>query len=333
MKKVSMSDKLIAKTAHSAAKAAEQTATPERIKDQPPVTMPGQMGAFRLEAQRWKLQIDDLTSKLEDAEKRAVRLIALEDLHEVPGRRRKLTDEQFAELCENLRSNPLVTPITVAPRDEGGYEIISGNNRRAAYAALGKSHIEAIVRDTAGIQAEIDAFYANLLHPSLLDYEKYHGFKRREQQTGKSRSELAAEAGISPSTVTELFSFERLPEEVHRQLEEKPHILGLKAAVKLAQAIEAGKEELVIEAVQMLARDSKFTQVQAIAHATGVKSPAPARPQALVVRDGNQIFAKIVAKDNRIIVDLPKGFDPTRTVDLAKEFEDFLREKVKAGQQ
>lgn len=63
----SLRRRLMEKTANLAEKveAAKSTRTP--VSEQPFVTMPGQLGAFRLEARRYQDKIDDLTRQLEEA--------------------------------------------------------------------------------------------------------------------------------------------------------------------------------------------------------------------------------------------------------------------------
>ena len=76
------------------------------IADRPPVTMPGQLGAFRIEAQRYQQQIQNLQEQLDDADQRPTQIdLPLDKLVTVEGRRRRLTAEEFAQLRENLREN------------------------------------------------------------------------------------------------------------------------------------------------------------------------------------------------------------------------------------
>lgn len=251
--------------------------------------------------------------------------IPLEDLHEVPGRKRKLTDEQFLELVENLRNNPLVQAITVRPRAEGGFEIISGNNRTAAYRIIGRDKIMAVGLQATDEQVDLSAFYANLLQPALPDYEKYLGFKRRQDKTGKSQRELAEEAGIPETTVSSLFSFDKLPGEAKYHLDTKPQILGYHAAIKLAQACASGNTDRVIEAVQLLATNSRFTQAQAVAHATKKRESFGARPTTLVVKDGKNVVCKIETRGTRLLVDFG---DAEATTAWAKRFADYVKQET-----
>lgn len=134
----------------------------------------------------------DATARMDAAEQRAEELeallkkagagspvrIKLDQLHETPGRKRTLSDEEFAELKNNLAKNELVTPITVRPRPNGdGYDIISGHHRTKAHRELKRVDILAVISDVDDLQADLHAFYANLLHPSLPDFQKYLGFK------------------------------------------------------------------------------------------------------------------------------------------------------------
>jgi len=251
--------------------------------------------------------------------------IPLDQLHEVPGRKRKLTDEQFSELIENLRKNPLVQAITVRPRAKGGFEIVSGNNRAAAYRILGREKIMAVGLHASDEQVDLSAFYANLLQPSLPDYEKYQGFKRRQEKTGKTQRELAEEAGVPESTVSSLFSFEKLPDEAKAHLDAKPQILGYHAATKLAQAVTSGNADLVIEAIQMLATNSRFTQAQAIAHATKKRETTSARGAPLVVKHGKTVVCKIEARGTRVLVDFG---DAETTAAWAKRFAEYVKQET-----
>jgi ParB family chromosome partitioning protein len=255
--------------------------------------------------------------------------IPLDQLHEVPGRKRKLTDEQFSELVENLRNNPLVQAITVRPRAKGGFEIVSGNNRTAAYRKLGRETIMAVGIQASDDQVDLSAFYANLLQPSLPDYEKYLGFKRRQEQTGKTQRELAEEAGVPESTVSSLFSFDKLPDSAKAHLEAKPQILGYHAAIKLAQAAMLGNADLVIEAVQMLATNSRFTQAQAVAHVSKKRQPVSPRTSPLVIKDGKTVICKMEARGTRLLVDFGSA---EATATWAKRFADYVKQEILNGE-
>ncbi|MBY4734013.1 hypothetical protein K6V90_26080 [Cupriavidus pauculus] len=63
----SLRQRLMAKTANLADKVEVGNAARTPISEQRPVTMPGQLGAFRLEAQRYVATINELKAQLEEA--------------------------------------------------------------------------------------------------------------------------------------------------------------------------------------------------------------------------------------------------------------------------
>ena len=178
--------------------------------------------------------------------------IDLDLLHEARGRKRVLTAEQFDELKVNIRQHGLISAITVRTKEKGGFEIVSGHNRVAVIRELGMKTIKAVVVDSDEAQANLNAFYANLIQPSLPDFEKYLGFKRIEEVTGKPRKEMAKDAGVDPSLVTLWFSFADLSDDAIELVATNPEKLGATAATALAKLTKAGKGAQVVDAIRAL---------------------------------------------------------------------------------
>lgn len=293
-----LAERLLNKTAGVAKAVAENPGKP--IAEQAPVTMPGQLGAFRLEAQKYHERIKKLEEELKEAqEKGGSADLPLDQLHEVPGRRRKLTDQQYGELKQNLKNNPLVTPITVRQRREGGYEIISGSNRVAIFRELGRTHIPARVLDSDDTQAEINAFFANLLQADLPDFEKYLGFKKIMEVQGQlTHAEIAERAGVSRSFVTQLMAFDDLPSAAVAILADKPATIGANAAQDLAALARQGRAEQVVEAIAKVAA-GELDQGRAVKHAATdpVAKPATARPEPVRIKSGKATYCNMQRAD------------------------------------
>ncbi|RJF92091.1 ParB/RepB/Spo0J family partition protein [Noviherbaspirillum saxi] len=259
---MSIYDKLGAKTAGIKAR------TVDKPTEKTPRTAPGMFlnAAQRIDAAETK--VEELEARLKEAEAAAVgRELSLDALHEVAGRRRKLTEQQYNELKENLRQNPLVTPVTVRKREEGGFEIVSGNNRVAVFRELGRTHIPAVLLESDDDQAEINAFYANLIQPDLPPFEKYLGFKKiLSKHPQLTHTQIASAAGVSRSFVSQLMAFDELPEEAIAILLEKPGAIGANAAQDLAVLAKKGKSEKVIEAIAKAA-SGELDQAQAVRYA------------------------------------------------------------------
>lgn len=277
-----------------------------------PKTAPGQLMSslpFLAEKERElaekERENEELRDKLQKAAANATPLeLPIADLHEVAGRRRRLTAEQYAELKENLRSNPLVQAITVRPRAEGGYEIISGHNRVAAYRELGKERILAIVLKNADEYiTESSALYANLFQSDLSDYEKYLGFRRLLLLTGKTQKELAADAGADEKSVSRWMSFDDLPPDALAQIELHPERLGGTAAMALAGIAKEGKTAAVVDAVKAII-EGKVTQEAGVRLAkSGRSNPPPQRTEPTTIRIGKTVYCKVTAARQTLRLD------------------------------
>lgn len=278
----------------------------EPTKETIPRTAPGQLMAFRGLMNENEAQLEALRHQLKDA----VAIAApLSELHEVVGRRRQLTAEQYNDLKENLRQNALVTPITVRKREQGGYEVISGHNRLAVYRELGRESIPAFIMEADEERADVNAFYANLLQPSLPDFSKYKGFKQRQNQTGKNQKQLAAEAGIDEPRLSRVMSFGDLPKEVLAMLETAPNSMGAEAAAVLARFTREGQGDAVTVAVSKLIQ-GELTQegvIKAVAQPRSV-SNSP-RPEAIVIRAGKSTYCKIVGVKQTLRIDFVSEAD------------------------
>jgi ParB family chromosome partitioning protein len=278
-------DRLLAKTANIGSKPTEPT---QRATNSEPRTSPGRLMDAQHRINTAQARIKELESQLEAGAAFDVRLDAL---IEVDGRRRKLTAEQFQELKANLAQHALATPILIRPLSEGRYEIVAGHNRVAAYRDLGRSTIRANVASIDEGEIEFAAFFSNLLSPSLTDFEKYWNFKRLQELSGLSRTEISESAGLSKSHVTRIFSFDALPAAAKQALAVKPERLGSNAAQKLAALVEAGKAEKVVEAVRRLVDDETFTQDRAVAFAS--EKPKAVVPSTTVIRSGRRKVCEV----------------------------------------
>ncbi len=103
--------------------------------------------------------------------------IPTEELHAFP-------DNPFAvrediELRESVKDYGVLTPITVRPRETGGYEIISGHRRCAACQAAGIAQVPAFVRDMDDNTAVIALVDSNLHREQILPSEKAKAYKMK----------------------------------------------------------------------------------------------------------------------------------------------------------
>ncbi|MFC4524788.1 ParB/RepB/Spo0J family partition protein [Cupriavidus pinatubonensis] len=316
-----ISDKLLAKTANISVKS-----NPPLQQANEPKTSPGRM----LAAQSAVAAAERRISELEASVGKAVE-VALDDITEVPGRRRKLTPEQYAELRENLRNNKLVHPITLVVRGDGTKELVAGHNRFYVFKELGRQAIPAVFADLSDVeQIEEAAFYSNLLSPSLPDFEKFLGFQRHVDRTGQSQQEIASAAGISAGHLSKLFSYARLPESARRALEAASDRsrLGVNAAYEMATFLgeHPEQEPAVVEIVERLLSDAKLTQKQAIAvlHARVRRKAPPLATETHRIKAGNRELCAVTTRNGTVTLKFKSSED-------AQEWEKRVRTFIEAN--
>ena len=88
-------------------------------------------------------------------------------------------DEAMKEMVESIKESGVLTPITVRPDENGGYEIISGHRRAHACELAGKKKIPAIIRNCTRDEAIIMMVDSNLQRETILPSEKAKAYKMK----------------------------------------------------------------------------------------------------------------------------------------------------------
>lgn len=127
-------------------------------------------------------KLDDLFTTQEqrdDAKLERVQNIPLCELHPFKDHPFKVqNDEEMKRMIESIKKVGAITPAVARPIN-GGYEIISGHRRLAAYQELGLETMPVIVRDMTDDEAVIAMVDANLQRETVLPSEKAFAFKMK----------------------------------------------------------------------------------------------------------------------------------------------------------
>jgi ParB family transcriptional regulator, chromosome partitioning protein len=287
-----------------------------------PTTVPGMTAMRVAQSQELKKELERLKGE------RGVNLIQVDQLYEVEGRRRSLSEDEYAALRDNLRKNPLITPITISKRNNGGWNIISGNNRVAIYRELGIKEIPAYEMEIKDGEGDVKAFYANLLHPSLPDFEKFRRFKIRMEETGMSAREMAAESGIKEDAINALMTFSRLPKEALNILTDNPWCVGVNAVRDFAKIAGSGRAKQVVEAITLLATNKEVTQSAAIKLALSdpkQTSEEKQKPTINIFKLGRMKFAQVRGIQNDIRISCENQED---RAELQKKIEALIKAHI-----
>ena len=88
-------------------------------------------------------------------------------------------DEDMDQLVESIKERGLITPITLRPKEDGRYEIVSGHRRKKACEIAGLSYVKADVREMGRDEAIILMVESNLQRSVILPSEKAFSYKMR----------------------------------------------------------------------------------------------------------------------------------------------------------
>ena len=88
-------------------------------------------------------------------------------------------DEDMDQLVESVKERGLITPITLRPKEDGRYEIVSGHRRKKACEIAGLSVVKADVREMSRDEAIIMMVESNLQRSVILPSEKAFSYKMR----------------------------------------------------------------------------------------------------------------------------------------------------------
>lgn len=112
--------------------------------------------------------------------KEAVVTLASADLHAFVDHPFEVRDDDaMREMVESIKESGILTPITVRPREEGGYEIISGHRRAHACELAGITEIPAMIRNCSRDEAIIMMVDSNLQRETILPSEKAKAYKMK----------------------------------------------------------------------------------------------------------------------------------------------------------
>lgn len=88
-------------------------------------------------------------------------------------------DEDMDQLVESVKQNGIITPVTLRPKEDGRYEIVSGHRRKKACELAGLTTVKAEVKRLSRDEAVILMVESNLQRSKILPSEKAFSYKMR----------------------------------------------------------------------------------------------------------------------------------------------------------
>lgn len=172
-------------------------------------------------------------------------------------------DEDMDQLVESIRERGVITPVTLRPKEDGRYEMVSGHRRIKACELAGLPTVKAEVKKMTRDEAIVLMVESNLQRSVILPSEKAFSYKmrleamnRQGQRTDltyspvgnklhgvKSSEVMAKEVGESKNTI---FRYIRLTELIQPLLDMVDEgRIALRPAVELSYLTKEEQEDLV----------------------------------------------------------------------------------------
>lgn len=171
-------------------------------------------------------------------------------------------DEDMDQLVQSIKERGLITPITVRPKEDGRYEIVSGHRRKTACELAGLPTIKAEIREMTRDEAIILMVESNLQRSVILPSEKAFSYKmrleamkRQGQRTdltsdplgpksgNRSNTELAESANESESQIKRYIRLTELVPELLQMVDEGK--IAMRPAVEISYLTKKEQRYLV----------------------------------------------------------------------------------------
>jgi len=203
--------------------------------------------------------------------------IPLTQLHPFKNHPFKVTDdESMLETAESITKHGVLVPVIARPREEGGYELISGHRRKRASELAGKETLPCIVRNLDDDAATIIMVDSNIQRENILPSERAFAYKlkleaikhqgRRNDLTSdqvehklKARDVVAKEAGESSVQVQRFIRLTELVPELLDMVDAKK--IAFNPAVELSYLMPHEQVQLM-EAMDMEQATPSLSQAQ-----------------------------------------------------------------------
>ena len=141
--------------------------------------------------------------------------VPVEQIHANPRQPRKRFDhEATSALADSIRTQGLVQPVVVRPRQAGGFELIAGERRWRAAQEAGIPTVPALVREADDRETLLLGLVENVAREELSAVEEARAYALLLDEFDLSLGDVSERVGKAKPTVSNRLRLLELPEEV-----------------------------------------------------------------------------------------------------------------------
>lgn len=262
-----------------------------------------------------------------------------------------LDDEEMDKTVESIREYGVLTPAIVRPRDEGGFEIVSGHRRCHASEIAGKETLPCIVRELDDDAATILMVDANLQRETLLPSERAWALKMKMDAMARQgkRSDLGKdttstqigrkletaeiigkEIGESKNQVRRYIRLTNLLPEILDMVDNKQ--IGFNPAVELSY-LDEDEQKRLLEAMNFSQSTPSLAQAQRIKKLSQEEGITQEAMNVIMSEEKKSDVDKVTIKNDVLKKYFPKSYTPKQMEDTIVKLLDQWQKKRMREQQ
>ena len=286
---------------------------------------------------------DDIFSTDENREKNKgehIQEVPLSELHPFKNHPFKVIDDESMEkTVESIKEYGVLTPAIVRPREEGGYELISGHRRAHASELAGKETLPVIIRNLDDDAAVILMVDSNLQRENILPSERAFALKMKleaikhqgkrtdlnadNREHGESTSSqvgmklqaldiVGKESGESRNTIHRYIRLTNLSPELLDMVDNK--VISFNPAVELSY-LKPEEQKDFIEAMDYGQTAPSLSQAQRIKKFSQEGKCTLEAMCAIMSEEKKSDLDRITLKNDVLKKYFPKGYTPKQMED------------------
>lgn len=153
-------------------------------------------------------------------EKENVNEVNIADIEPDKNQPRKVFDEEkLSELAASIKEHGVITPLIVAPIEDGRYKIIAGERRWRAARKAGIKKLPVVIKEVSQKEAAEIALIENLQREDLNVIEEAKGYESLKKEFSMTQDEIAKRVGKSRPVVANAMRLLTLGKEIVAMLE------------------------------------------------------------------------------------------------------------------
>ena len=259
-------------------------------------------------------------------------------------------DEDMMQLVESVKERGIITPVTLRPKEDGRYEIVSGHRRKKACELAGFETVKAEVREMTRDEAIILMVESNFQRSQILPSEKAFAYKMRleamKRQAGRpskensvpvaqnyegktSRELLGEQVGESQDQIRRYIRLTHLVPELRDYVDEGK--IKMRPAVELSY-LDEGCQRDVVEEIDLNQCTPSHDQTIRMRKFFSEGKLTPEVVSAIMGEEKPNQREKIVLRGDKVRSLIPKNIPVSQTEDYVvkalEHYSRFLRQRA-----